>query len=1173
MKAGFVYDLPELKVSVKSISEKVPDDSVTQAAFRISASDGSIVRGEVLCDSQRVTFAESTFEGKLCEIVVWLHTKGLGSGSSFDTEILIRSNLTEQALPVHVETLELAASSRKSRVRTLDDFLKTCQKSLREGFRLFTEPDFVNILNGKNRQYLSLYRGMSKNPVTYQHLEEFLVSTGKKEPIEITLDRQEKAVYHLDVSQKDTLYVYRNTWGYVRLEVEVEGDFLEVEKRVITTEDFIGKVYGLEYIVHSDRIGEGKAFGRIRIRSVHQTIEYQIEASRREESQITPATVRNRRISWLMKDYLDLQLHKLDYRSWQESASMTIHEMLEEDSQDVWAILYEAYMEQTRENTKRALEILWPLKDGTIPFEDEEQKAFYLSIAKAVGLLPEEKNNIVGALRRYLQRNPSSYLILKLIHGETPDLRAADKMADYEACYRAGCVSPFLYLDAWQLFSGEEALLRRLSSFVVHVLNFGMKYGTVSEGLLLRTAFLSANLKRFNGALFRLLSAGYRQYRNDELLEAVCKLIIKGEPVRSEYFEWYERAVARDIRVTRLYEYYMETYHKEAESELPEPIKMYFATNTALGESKRALLYASIVLHRGSDETSYMNYARTMRSFSYDALQRGRIDRNYAILYEHFFGKPENAEIAGLMANVIFAHKVTVKDPAIRRVIVSHNALKEEESALVVDGIAYPRIYTEDACILLEDSSRRRFATTIPYSCEKMFRDNRNIAKLCMDFGVNHAGTQLAVCHEKAFQMEVNSSSIFAYRIIVRDKEFTDDYRRIVRRKLMEYDLAHEESGTLPDFMPKAEIPEYAEADKASTIILLARESRYADACMTAFDFGYEGVPAGLLLKICNRVIMDSLDEIDAEKLVHLAWHIFVKGKYDEVILCYLRDHYDGSVRNLTKLWNALNGFQLDSAAVAEKIMLQSIRTHQFPEKETELIRLYIRQNGRQRVVNAFLSYLAEYYFLGGRQIPGQVFILIEGCLQRKEMDYTVCKLALLKYYSEIGALNHVRMEMCREILKEMDAKGCRFEFYKKLPAQLIQAYQIEDKVFVQEQHTPGTRVVIHYSLTGSDGEEGEWISEPVRDVYHGIFVKEFLLFYGETLTYYLSYSRNGKKENTDSYQISLVDMDSSGNTRYKLINRMLESRDNQDQAGFDRAMEQYQEQDAFVEQLLHLSR
>ena len=44
-------------------------------------------------------------------------------------------------------------------------------------------------------------------------------------------------------------------------------------------------------------------------------------------------------------------------------------------------------------------------------------------------------------------------------------------------------------------------------------------------------------------------------------LEAICKLVMKGRPVRKEYFPWYAKAVERNIRITRLYEYYLSLIH------------------------------------------------------------------------------------------------------------------------------------------------------------------------------------------------------------------------------------------------------------------------------------------------------------------------------------------------------------------------------------------------------------------------------------------------------------------------------------------------------------------------------------------------------------------------------------------------------------------------------------
>ena len=42
-----------------------------------------------------------------------------------------------------------------------------------------------------------------------------------------------------------------------------------------------------------------------------------------------------------------------------------------------------------------------------------------------------------------------------------------------------------------------------------------------------------------------------------------------------------------------------------------------------------------------------------------------------------------------------------------------------------------------------------------------------------------------------------------------------------------------------------------------------------------------------------------------------------------------------------------------------------------------------------------------------------------------------------------------------------------RFGFYARFPAPWTQAYQVEDKIFVERHFAPGSQVVIHYQLRG----------------------------------------------------------------------------------------------------------
>lgn len=69
-------------------------------------------------------------------------------------------------------------------------------------------------------------------------MEEFLVSIHKKQPVEYMLPRTEIVITSLHGQLCETLQVVKNGWGYSRLQVEVEGDFISTEKKILRDEDF-----------------------------------------------------------------------------------------------------------------------------------------------------------------------------------------------------------------------------------------------------------------------------------------------------------------------------------------------------------------------------------------------------------------------------------------------------------------------------------------------------------------------------------------------------------------------------------------------------------------------------------------------------------------------------------------------------------------------------------------------------------------------------------------------------------------------------------------------------------------------------------------------------------------------------------------------------------------------
>src|SRR5699024_8402724 len=109
--------------------------------------------------------------------------------------------------------------------------------------------------------------------------------------------------------------------------------------------------------------------------------------------------------------------------------------------------------------------------------------------------------------------------------------------------------------------------------------------------------------------------------------EAICKYVMKGNPRKPEHFRWFSLAVERNLRITRLYEYYVETMDVSYQRELPKPLLMYFNYNdNTLGDTRKAFVYASVIACRDKEPLIYDSYKESIKSFAQRKLKEGKMD-------------------------------------------------------------------------------------------------------------------------------------------------------------------------------------------------------------------------------------------------------------------------------------------------------------------------------------------------------------------------------------------------------------------------------------------------------------------------------------------------------------------------------------------------------------------
>ncbi|HIV16362.1 MAG TPA: hypothetical protein IAB17_00050, partial [Candidatus Alectryocaccobium stercorigallinarum] len=876
------------------------------------------------------------------------------------------------------------------------------------------------------------------------------------------------------------------------------------------------------------------------------------------------------RILKLFREFLALNLKKLDYRTWYDNAKLYISE-IKEEHENTFTLFAEGYLAYCQEEKAKLASLLWPLKTGQIKIEEPWEKSVYLYLAKEADILPDEKRNIAPQLYAYHQLDPANYLILELYFNEGGEEEANSQkgLSELERVYELGCSSPFLFFRAWKILDTQESRLRRLSPFMIRVLSFAQKEGLLSESLLLRAAFLTSNVKGFKPALYKLLAAGYEKYGSREILEAVCRHIMNDRPSDPVYHKWYKMAVEQNIRLTRLYEYYLETKPENLDEPFPMPVKLYFSYTMSIGERKKAFLYASIVRDKENDPLSYENYKQAARNFAHTSLKAGRINEFYAILYKEFFEDCQDAETAGYLSGVLFNHKLTCSNSNIRKVIVCHMALNDMQAYALTDGTAYPKIYGKDVCLLFEDDKKRRFAATVDYELKELM-DVEKLAKTCMLFGVWDTGMQLYCCHERIWQTDINRHNLLNIWKAAENIFFTREYRDKTRKKLINYFIKNSDDWGLLTYAESMKELTYGRVDKARTFEFLMCFGQYKKAFRLVENLGYEGISTPVLMKLAVAKIKEVRREKD-DDVLDLALQVYRNGCFNDDILEYISVHGIFDIDGCEELWKKMTGFEMDTYYVEERYLLLSMFVIKTTASCERILENYIKKGGKPQVWKAYLNMLSLFYLLRERKISGSTARIIERLCSSSLNESTIRNIALVKYRSEETKISETEEETLKKIVEFCEERNLRFDFFKKLPQDITKLCELDDKVFAQECFPSGIKVIIHYKTDRPGGADEKWKSEPMRESIRGLYVREFLLFYGEELSYYCTVNLPDRTYDTKTKILVTEESSTHGRTKYQLLNRMLMMKKLKAPQKAEKAMEQYLKQEAFADSLFKI--
>ena len=1157
-RGKFEYSKPELIVSEESVVFSVLEGEAYEGSFTIESAKGTKLRGLVYATHPRMEVLTPQFEGEQVRIRYKFNSFGLNEGLTEKGDFVIICNQVEISLSFCASISKKYAQTSIGPVKNLYDFSCLAKEDWNEAFQLFYSKNFTNIIKPNEVKESMIYRGIITAKPCNQNMEEFLIGIRKKERISFKVEKNQFELYEVTDTLKETVELKKDNWGYIEINASCDADFIRLPKTKIHTEDFIGSTYGFSFFIEADKLHAGKNYARIQLSSVYETLSIEVVADARPKGDgVSEESLEIKDcLAGVMELYQAYRLKRIVTGVWaNETISILDHlRGLQPDEP-----MHKLMKAQCLIINRQRQEAEWILEEFKREWIDRKAPVwgYYLYIMTLLEREPSYVDKMTKEIEAIFHENPDSVMLFWVLTflQEKYIGNNALKLKDIEYWVMKGCSSPYLYLEAYYLIWQDPYLLTKLNAFEIRVLRWAARRRAITKDIAIQIFQIMETCKEFSPVLYQLLCVAYEANPKPEYVGVICGYLIKSQQYDPKYHHWFEKGIELELRITSLYEAYLLSMDERKVDEVPKIIQMYFQYDSGLPYKKMAVLYNNIIASKAKNPEVYQKYCRAMGRFAMDQILAGHMDDNLAVVYDAMLDLGViNQEIAKALSYIIFTHRVSVFDKRMVRAIIYQRQLKDPQIVPIVDGTVYFQLYSNEYVIVFEDEKGRRFTGSIEYQMQNLMDAQKYLDK-CMEL----TPLQLPYLHSyfdtRQSYLTFQKEDKELFKPLMFSEAVSGEYKARLLPEILKFYQTSAYDAMVEEYLLKADYSKLDDSARKFAIELCVENHLFDFAYDKIMEYGIDQIGSAAKVALASYMIEQTEFEED-EFLLNLTITAFRAKKYNDKMLLYLCMHYSGPTQEMLDIWFAAKSFDIDRFDISERILVQMMYADDMVLDGMPVFVYFYEAGGKDFVTLAYLSDCAHRYFVENQRIEDDIFALIEArYIYNLELN-DACKLALLKYYAEQTNISERQFKVADELLAEYTRRNMLFAFYKRLAPELVLKYHLYDKVFLEYRTNPHSHVVLHFSR---DEDGDTFLQEDMLDVYDGIFVKSFVMFFGEAIQYYISEEYGSEVEVTESNRIVNNDVYNQDDvSRYNLLNQMLISNTLQEDAELYQTMKQY---------------
>ena len=1168
------YELPRISLSKDRITASVEIGRRLTGRVVISNDAEKSMKGLVCSDNRIMEPVTNQFVGVSNTIEYVVHAESLENVTSVDGALTFITDCGEIELPYHIDVTAPTMPLGADKIEDPEQFAQLAATKRREALKIFCDAGFRGFLQYHEPKSLYLYDFLKKSTSEERAMEEFLVATGRKMPVSVSVSASSIEYNDIrDTAFSDKLTLRMDNPGYVNVQVSSSAEFLLVEHSEVTPEQFVGGSYDIRYVVIPEKMAYGNNYAELTVEAQCRTIRIPVSCRKmhdRTSEQIRKHTGDRIRAD-LMDNALAFRMNRIPVgRYVSEAESLLSHLRDETGELSTEAKLYRIHLDRLSGKESPANAKLREILPEEIAKASADAKAAYIylraerSAANRVSALEQLYGICNDASRKVIP----ALLLMKLDDRYSRNRKLC--LDELRGIYDNGNPSPFLYLEAAEVLNEEPQLLREIGEFELQTVAFAVRHQFLHKEAAVQFATLAMNLKDFRQLCYTVLQGIYERYQLREALAAICAMLIHGRCRDSRYAVWFARGVEAEIRVAELYEYYIYTCKSDVEETLDDNVFAYFTYSSKLNDRKLSFLYANIVRHKESKPDIYESFLPKIRAYTMDRLKEQHNDEFLAILYDDCLASDDYRDkVMAKLDKLAFRAEIECAAPNIHYVCIAHPELAEESVVALANGKAQVDIYTDGAVIAFMDANHDRYLSGIPYKIRRLMHCEGLYGEAYEAYPDNTRILLNLVAKAQA-EGRFDANSVVLRKKACRVLELRDEFREELLRTLVLYYYDNFRDEALEDLLGRLNYAAIPSKQRGRLIGLLILRDQTKQVMELLDRYGCEDVDIRLLERFCASLPREETEE-PTPILTDLFYYLFTQGRRGERTMDYLVRNLEAKTQVLYHVWQEADAAGLRAEALEERLIAQILFTESYLPYGDALIKSYDRPGSDRNLIRAYVTYMAYKYLTADIAMGETTISIIRRTVYREDND--VCVLALLRQYAEQESLSKEEQDFAEYWLIRMEAKGKVLPEFLSFARYFTLPESLEDKILIEYRTNPKHQVTLDYSYRAS----GKRIRRefPLRDICYGIFVKDLILFDGETVDYVISDEGDSDEDTVITEKVTLTGGNRQiGNvgSRFAQINEIIAAEQAKDADKAMNLLNRYIKNEFAISQLFHIA-